>query len=106
MLKKLKLDIRPAPGITIVGAGGEELTVAGQSGVFVSIFNNPPMRLYLLCVTTSMKISTSVLIISRTWDLFPSSGLNVLNPKNKKHYSSNYTAKSVEVEEIEEDSGI
>ena len=49
---KLKLDIRPAAGVTIVRAGGKELTVAGQSDMF------------------------------------------------------NYTAKSMEVEEMEEDSGV
>ena len=45
--QKLCLKLRPAPGLTITGAGGESLEVSGQTDVFFSVFNNPPVRLHL-----------------------------------------------------------
>ena len=41
------LDVRPAPGISIVGDRGEELTVARQTDVYFSVFNQQPVRLHL-----------------------------------------------------------
>ena len=45
--KKLNLNLRPAPGVTITGAGGESLEVAGQTDVFFSVFDNTPVRLHI-----------------------------------------------------------
>ena len=109
--KKLHLDVRPAPGVTITGAGGEDLKVASQTDVFFSVFNNSPMRLHLF-VCDDLK--EDVLISAdhlEALGLIPQQWPECMNPHHKQ-YSNNYTAATAaaaateEEPEEEEDSGV
>ena len=101
--RKLRIDICPAPGVTIIEAGVEELKVAGQSDVFFSIFDNTPVRVHLFVCEY---LNEDVLILAnhlKVLGLILESWPHCLDPKNRKRYSSNYTAKSAA---MEEDSGV
>ena len=109
--KKLHLDIHPAPGVTITGAGGEDLKVAGQTDVFFSVFNNSPMRLHLFfCdnIKEDVFISADHL---EALGLIPQQWPECMNPCHKQ-YSNNYTAATAaaaateEEPKEEEDSGV
>ena len=99
--QKLNLNLRPAPGVTITGAGGESLEVAGQTDVFFSIFDNKPVRLHLF---VSPDLHEDVLISADHLEalaLLPPKWPHCLNPKHKD-YSTNYTANSLKQEKAKE----
>ena len=99
--QKLNLNLRPAPGVTITGAGGESLEVAGQTDVFFSIFDNKPVRLHMF---VSPDLHEDVLISADHLEalaLLPPKWPHCLNPKHKD-YSANYTANSLKQEKAEE----
>ena len=105
--QKLNLNLRPAPGVTITGAGGESLKVSGQTNVFFSIFDNKPVRLHLFL---SPDLYEDVLVSADHLEalaLIPPKWPHCLDPKHKD-YSANYMAKSLvqEKKEEEEDSGM
>ena len=105
--QKLNLNLRPAPGVTITGAGGESLKVSGQTNVFFSIFFNKPVRLHLL---VSPDLHEDVLVSAdhlKALALVPPKWPHCLDPKHKD-YSANYMANSLvqERKEKEEDSGM
>ena len=105
--QKLNLNLRPAPGVTITGAGGESLEVSGQTDVFFSIFDNKPVRLHLF---VSPDLYEDVLISADHLEalaLIPPKWPHCLDPRHKD-YSANYMANSLlqEKKEEEEDSGM
>ena len=104
--QKLHLKLRPAPGVTITGAGGESLEVSGQTDVFFSVFDNTPVRLHLF---VTPDLHEDVLVSAdhlEALSLIPPQWPHCMNPKHK-NYSANYTAKSsVQETQEEEDSGV
>ena len=99
--QKLNLNLRPAPGVTITGAGGDSLEVAGQTDVFFSFFDNKPVRLHLF---VSPDLHEDVLISADHLEalaLLPPKWPHCLNPKHKD-YSANYMANSLKQEKAEE----
>ena len=86
------------PGVTITGAGGEQLSVAGQSDIFFSIFDKTPVRLHLLiCEDLNEDILMSadhLEVLGLILEEWP----HCLDPKHRKCYSSNYTVKSAATE--------
>ena len=99
--QKLNLNLRPAPGVTITGAGGESLEVASQTDVFFSIFDNKPVRLHLF---VSPNLHEDVLISAdhlKALALLPPKWPHCLDPKHKD-YSANYMANSLKQEKAEE----
>ena len=104
--QKLHLKLRPAPGVTITGAGGESLKVSGQTDVLFSIFDNTPVRLHLF---VTPNLHEDVLVSAdhlEALSLIPPQWPHCMNPKHK-NYSANYMAKSsVQETQEEEDSGV
>ena len=99
--QKLNLNLRPAPGVTITGAGGESLEVSGQTDVFFSIFDNKPVRLHMF---VSPDLHEDVLISADHLEalaLLPPKWPHCLNPKHKD-YSANYMVNSLKQEKAEE----
>ena len=91
--QKLHLNLRPAPGMTITGAGREYLEVSGQTDVFFSIFDNTPVRLHLF---VTPDLHEDVLVSAdhlEALSLIPPMWPHCMNPKHK-NYSANYMAKS------------